>query len=244
MKLDFMVAGVQKGGTSALYQHLRAHPEIGMPSRKECHFFDDNSHDWTAPDYEVLHCLYQPGHRLYGESTPITIHWSKAHERIRAYNPDMSFILLVRDPVERAYSHWCMLYSRGVERLPFDEAIRAGRNRIGNKPRKFSYVERGFYGAQVEALLGVLPQSRILFLMSEDLRADHAAAMRQIGNFLDVDPACFGSEQVIANTKAPITYPSVLSGKDRDYLRELYSSDTAKFACTSGLDISRWKSFA
>ena len=237
MRVNFMVAGVQKGGTTALYQYLRSHPEIGMPRKKECHYFDREDYDWGSPDYGILHDLYEPQRNVYVESTPITIYWIRAHKRIRAYNPDMSFILLVRDPIERAYSAWCMVHAKGTERLSFQEAIREGRARVEQTPRKYSYVERGFYAQQVLSLRSVFPSARILFLLSEELLEDHRKALQQIANFIDVDATCFDLAPVIANAREPITYPSIITPKDRDYLRELYSPEVEKFADISGLNM-------
>ena len=243
MRVDFMVIGVQKGGTTALYHYLRAHPEIGMPNRKECHYFDRDNHDWSTPNHDALHALYQPGRKVYGESTPITIYWASAHKRIRAYNPNMYFILLVRDPVERAYSQWCMLHARGTEKLNFQEAIRGGRDRVRITPRKYTYVERGLYAQQVRALRREFPNARILFLMSEDMLENHAKTLEKVANFIDVDFGHFNREPVLANTRQSITYPSVVTPEDREYLREIYSADMEEFAGISGLDIGRWKSF-
>jgi hypothetical protein len=244
MKVSFMVVGVQKGGTSALYQYLRKHPEIGMPSRKECHYFDRENRNWESPNYDTLHELYEPGRDVYGESTPITIYWTSAHERIRAYNPDMSFILLVRDPIERAYSHWCMLHARGTEQLSFQEAIREGRQRNENAPRKYNYLERGLYAEQVEVLRRTFPDAQILYLLSEELLENHRRSLRRVAKFLGVDSRRFPARALVANTKEPIAYPSVITSEDRDYLREYYAADVEKFAGISGLDIGRWKSFA
>jgi hypothetical protein len=91
-------------------------------------------------------------------------------ERIAAYNPRMRLILIFRDPIERAWSHWKMEYARGAETESFAWSIRDGRSRVdagsvrAGLHRVYSYVERGFYGAQVERLLALFPREQVLFL--------------------------------------------------------------------------------
>ncbi|HEX4078321.1 MAG TPA: sulfotransferase domain-containing protein [Rhizomicrobium sp.] len=244
MKVSFMVAGVQKAGTTAMYENLRLHSDIGMPRRKEPHFFDRDEADWAAPNYDILHRLYEPGRAIYGESTPITIYWTSAHERIRAYNPDIRFILLFRDPVERAYSHWCMQYARGAEKLSFAEAIRRGRQRIKEEPRRFSYVERGFYGRQTATLHMSFQKDHVLSLMSDDFLTERASTLAKVAEFVGVDSAGFASDAVFARARKPMTYPSIVTDADRGYLQELYANDLELFAKITNLDIGRWQSGA
>lgn len=241
LKISFMVAGVQKAGTTSMYEYLCQHPDVGMPRRKEPHYFDRDDADWSAPNYEKLHRLYEPGRAVYGESTPVTLYWTAAHERVRAYNPAMQFILLFRDPVDRAYSHWCMQYARGNETLSFSEAIRDGRHRISDEPKRFSYVERGFYGRQMVTLRRVFPENRILFLMSEDLLTRRVSTLAKVAEFIEIDPERFESkEPVIARKRKSVRYPSILTDVDRAYLQDLYADDMKLFAQTTNLDIGRW----
>src|SRR4051812_28315114 len=114
--VSFLVAGVQKGGTTALFDYLSELPELELPAVKEAHFFDDEQNvDWVAPDYARYHALFSNPGRTWGEATPIYIYWPNALERIRAYNPAMKLILLFRDPIARAWSQWKMEYARGNE---------------------------------------------------------------------------------------------------------------------------------
>ncbi len=158
---------MQKGGTTALFDYLKDHPDLAMAPEKEVHFFDDEaSVDWARPDYAAYHARFDPDRPgLRGEATPIYIYWPGSIERIARYNPRAKLILLFRDPVERAWSHWRMERSRGAEALPFDVCIRQGRSRVDDPSapghhRVHSYVERGFYGAQLTRLYRFFPQSR------------------------------------------------------------------------------------
>src|SRR5215203_1796439 len=153
--VSFLIAGVQKAGTTALFEYMRDNPAIGLPAAKELHFFDNETDiDWSRPDYGAYHRFFPSEPACRGEATPIYIYWPNSLERIKDYNPEMKLVLLFRDPVSRAWSHWKMEYARGAETEPFSWCIRQGRGRVaGDRDtpgfhRVYSYVERGFYGRQ------------------------------------------------------------------------------------------------
>ena len=129
-----------------------------------------------------------PTGRPCGEATPIYAYWRQAPERIRTYNPAMRLILTLRDPVERAWSHWRMEVARGAEMRPFAWCIREGRARVAAAPagqhRVFSYVERGFYADQLERLFQLFPPTQVLVLRSDVLKADPGEALNQVRRFL------------------------------------------------------------
>lgn len=246
-RVGFLVAGVQKGGTTTLARHLADHPAIGLARRKEVHFFDDEKRDWTAPMAADYHQAFRfaAGCRLHGECTPAYVFWDPAHDRIRAYNPAMRFVLVFRDPIDRAFSHWSMEYARGNEKKPFAEAIRAGRRRVkadrwnGNR-RVFSYVERGFYGHQVERLLARFPRRQLLCLPSEQLFADPGAALAEIARFLEVPPFPAATREIHAKKAPAVDYPSRLTRVDAAHLADLYRDDVALFGRLTGFDTGRW----
>ncbi|HEY9217008.1 MAG TPA: sulfotransferase domain-containing protein, partial [Phenylobacterium sp.] len=177
---NFIVAGVQKGGTTALHDYLTEHPHVTLANVKEVHFFDDESQDWAAPDYGAFHAHFPTERRAAcGEITPIYIYWPNSLERIAAYNPAMKIVVLLRDPVERAFSQWRMEASRGAETHAFSWCIRQGRARLFDAEpwghhREFSYVERGFYGEQIERLFSVFPREQTLILRSDALELQAA----------------------------------------------------------------------
>lgn len=246
-KVDFLVAGVQKGGTSALFEYLRELPGLQLPDVKEAHFFDDEEDvDWRDPDYRAYHALFREDGRLWGEATPIYLYWPNSLERIAAYNPAMKLILLFRDPVERAWSHWKMEYAKRKESHGFQWCIREGRQRVvAGDPaapghhRVYSYVERGFYGKQVARLLTLFPRSQCLFLRSEYLRNEPTRALTEICAFLDQPtPPAFPPRNVHAARKAE--YPSTLQPADIAFLRDLYAADMKHFSDLTGIDVLAW----
>ena len=246
-KVDFLIAGVQKGGTSALFEYLRTVPGLQLPDVKEAHFFDDEERvDWRGPDYSAYHRLFDDDGRRWGEATPIYIYWPNSLERIAAYNPAMKFILLFRDPVERAWSHWKMEYAKRKESHDFQWCIREGRERVATGDpaapghhRVFSYVERGLYGRQVERLLSLFPRSQCLFLRSEDLRDRPADAVAEICAFLDQDQPRRISPMIVHRAR-DVAYPSSLTSADKRLLNDVYASDMSRFSDLTGIDTKRW----
>ena len=99
-RVNFLIAGVQKGGTTILDNYLRSHPDICMANKKEVHFFDNEKlfHDkFTKIDYEQYHSQFtkKNSHKVIGESTPIYTYWKPAAKRIFEYNKDMKLIILL-----------------------------------------------------------------------------------------------------------------------------------------------------
>lgn len=229
--MDFIVIGVQKAGTTALFDHLGDEPDLALSDVKETHFFDDEAIDWIAPDYGHYHRHFPPPDgRLRGEATPIYVYWPQCLARIRAYNPAARLILMLRDPIERAWSHWRMEYARGAETRPFGWCVREGRQRLfGAEPwghhREFSYVERGFYGEQVERLLQIFPRDQLLVLQAEDLRADPDPVLAELRAFLGLPARASLAVPREVHVGREMDYGSQLTPADAAYLREVYARD-------------------
>ena len=204
-RLAFMIVGAQKCGTSALAQFLDAHPEIRMSSRKEVHLFDapEYSRDWTPgeideryrPHFAQGRFTGLPGETLLGEATPVYLFLRDIPAELRRYNPDLKVIVLLRDPVERAISHYYMEKGRGGERRPLWQALllepfRLLGSRDPRHPesaqRVRSYRARGLYGGQLRRLYRVFDRDRVLVLRAEDLLGSHDAVMRRVFGFLEV----------------------------------------------------------
>ena len=238
-RVAFLVAGVQKGGTTALFDYLQEQPGLSMAPEKEVHFFDDEGRSWSRPEYGDYHARFPPGAALKGEATPIYIYWPDSLERIQVYNPQMRLILLFRDPVARAWSHWRMETARGAESEPFAWCIRQGRARLANgeKPgfhRVHSYVERGFYGAQLQRVRELFPPEQLLLLRSRDLDRDPNALLRRVSDFLRA-PAPVPVHPRRVHVGAPALAGAAPSEGDVDYLRELFRDDADRFGRLSGL---------
>ena len=247
-RVGLFIAGVQKCGTTTLHHYLAQHAALAPPAIKEPHVFDDEQRDWSVPDYRPLHALYpapDPA-RLRFEATPISLFWPPALERIHAYNPAARLIVILRDPVERAWSHWCMEYARGWDDLPFAEAIRAGRTRLPpHDPtapawRVFSYIERGRYAAQLARARALFGAERILLLTLADLARDPGATLARVADFAGIPPfPPIVPTQL--NPRVPVAWPALPTLADRALIVDALADDMAAFTAMTGM---RWPSQA
>jgi hypothetical protein len=241
LKVDFVIGGTQKGGTTALARFVGAHPQIAFSSQKETHFFDrDALFRDGDPDWAIYYRYFQPGPeaRIAGEATPIYLYWNPCAERIARYNPEMKWIVLLRNPIERAYSHWVMETERGDEILPFGQAIRAERDRLakaGGQHRIWSYVDRGRYAGQLERLFERFGRERVLVLVSEELRRRHAPTLDRVWSFLGVDRIEVPAASVFAQW-----YQSMDEG-DRDWLLQELGPEIDRLERLIDLDLSDWR---
>jgi hypothetical protein len=239
-RVDFLIVGVQKAGTTALFDYLAEDPAFALSTPKEVHFFDDETVDWRRPDYGRYHQAFPPADgRLRGEATPIYAYWPQSLERICAYNPAVRLVLMLRDPVQRAWSHWKMEYARGAEVRPFAWCVRQGRQRLFEAEpwgchREFSYVERGFYGEQVERLYALFPRDQVLILRAEDLRRDPNPTLDEVRRFLGAPPRPPIPAREV-HVGRDMDYGSALTADDADFLRRVYAADMTRLEALTGL---------
>ena len=203
-RLAFMIVGAQKCGTTALAQFLGAHPEIGMSSKKEAHLFDapEYSREWTPADIDAryrphfAHCSLTSG-AILGEATPVYMFFRDIAAELRRYNPELRVIVLLRNPVTRAISHYYMEKGRDGERRPLWlalllEPFRLLRDRDPRRPesahRVRSYRARGLYSRQLRSLYRAFDRDRVLVVRCEDLRGRHHEVLRGVFEFLGVSP--------------------------------------------------------
>ena len=199
-KLDFMIVGAQKCGTSALAHFLSQHPEIGMAVPKEAHLFDSPkySSDWSPEQIDERyrrffeHC---GDAAIRGEATPIYMFLPEIARELQRYNPHLKLIVVLRDPVERAISHYYMVKSRDAERRPLwlallSEPLRLRRCRNarahGSAMRVCSYRRRGLYSVQLRNLYRFFDRERVLIVRTRDLGTRHDAVLRRVFAFLGV----------------------------------------------------------
>lgn len=241
--LDFFIAGVQKGGTTALDYMLRQHPAIQMAREKEVHFFDRDDRGWPRPDYTRLHAHFdwsEPG-VIRGETTPNYIYWPQALERLATYNPNAKIVLCLRHPAYRAHSHWRMQVKRKGEPLPFGEAIRSGRKRVTANyelHRIFSYVERGFYASQITTLLSLVDTSNVQFIRTDRFWTAPGQTLSQLCSFLGVEPIEPPVNRYVVSVESTGTAP--MSPEDLRHLNALYAPDISETAQLTGLDLDDW----
>jgi hypothetical protein len=244
--VDFFIAGVQKGGTTALSARLRQHPEIELPAGKELHFFDDEGRDWTAPDYGGLHRHFDWSRpRVRGEATPIYTYWRPSPARIARYNPGARIVVGLRHPALRAFSHWRMETQRRAETLSFEAAVtRPGRSRLSSAPdrlhRVYSYVERGFYARQLERLLALFPRRQLHVFRTDALWLDPAGTLGAIERFLGVTPRLGADARPDYVVAVDSTALGPIPPGAQRALTEIFRDDIGRTAQCTGLDLADW----
>jgi hypothetical protein len=243
MRVDFLVCGTQKGGTSALDALLRRHPQICMADTKEVHFFDhDPNFIEGVPDYNAYHRHFSnnPDAIIRGESTPIYMYWETAPHRIHEYNPRMKLILLLRNPITRAFSHWNMERLRDADRLSFMEAIRQEEHRCREaaplQHRIYSYIDRGLYCRQITRLLQHFTRSQLCIIKSEDYWLNTQSTLDKICDFLCVPmlPPGFSPDVFRGH------YSNPMSLYEFKYLRSYFEAEIDSLEKLLGWDCRDW----
>ncbi len=249
----FLIAGAQKCGTTSLAGAVRQHPEVHLSRRKEIHFFDrhfERGLDWYGSQFTP-----KPHHTQVGEATPAYMYDAAARERLSETLPDARIVIILRNPVDRAYSHYWHKRRLGDEPLPtFEEAIAAEpqrRSRDNVRARiGFAYVDRGHYVDQIEQLVDRQGRDRVHVMLLDDLVQDRVATMRALLEFLEVDPGPADSLDVRKRNPYRVTSDSgttesveytPMSAETRAALTELYAESNARLAEFLGRDLSAWQ---
>ena len=239
-RLDFIVAGVQKAGTTALHYFLAKHPHIALPRDQALHFFDKEEHFRAVPDYRVLHGNFDGGWRwkTAGEVTADYVYYTPALERIARYNPEMKLIISLRNPTDRAFSHWNMRRAKGREPLEFLDAIKRDQEQIGSGTlRGNAHVERGFYATQLERVFNLFPREQVLLIKYEDFRRDYAQTIDRLFDFLGVRRLT-NLENKEQNAGP---YQRKITAEERDYVAILFDEEITRLEAMLGWDCSDWR---
>jgi hypothetical protein len=197
---DFLIIGVQKGGTTSLYNYLIQHPQVAAANHKEVHFFDlnfDQGVEWYKSQFSNS---TEGDRRITGEASPYYIFHPRVAERVYDLFPQIKIILLLRNPIERAISHYYYYVKIGCENLSLEAAIAAEPQRLAGEIEKlmasqtyysynhqhYAYLSRGIYADQLSNWLKFFPKEQMLILKSEDLYTNPAATFNTTLEFLNL----------------------------------------------------------
>ncbi|MEU7948137.1 sulfotransferase [Micromonospora taraxaci] len=236
---DFLVIGGQRCGTTSLYHHLAAHPRVRVATGKELQYFSvhpGRGLRWYRGHFPRL----APDERTF-EASPYYLFHPGVPSRVAAALPQARFVALLRDPVQRAYSHYLHTRSYGLEPLTFADALDAEEERLARATRggpdthaahralrNYSYAARGRYAEQVQRWFAHVPRERIHVARTEDLHADPAGTYRAILDFLDL-PA-FTPEAFTRHTRRVDEGASQLTPQLRDRLTAYFAPHNARLA--------------
>lgn len=187
---DFIVCGAQRSGTTSLYEYMAQHPGICMSEPKEVHFFCWEKRYRKGRKWYEKHFIHCEKNKQIGEATPYYMYPEKVPKRINEIIPDAKLIFTLRNPVDRAYSHYWHEVKNGWEYLSFSEAIKKEKNRIKKSPvhkNRFSYLDRGKYVIQLKRFLKYFPKEQILVLRLRELKSSRKKTLDKVFRFLEVD---------------------------------------------------------
>lgn len=215
MLVNLHILGVQKAGTTALASFLNQHPDIYVVDGKEAHVFDHPNFEQQQNKRAFANRKYKQRLTLHAhepiicDATPITIYRPLFLRACVAYNPDAKFIVLLRDPVERAISHYQMSYKKSEESRSMLMAFIIEPLRLmickdkaswpfDSPKRCHSYLSRGLYKKQLANLYAHVPRQNILVLQQNSLKNNHKQTLFKIFEFLDIPRAEVKEEVVFA----------------------------------------------
>ncbi len=242
-RVDFLVCGTQKGGTTALHNYLSQHKELYLPKQKELHYFDDESLDWRKPNHDNYHdyfCDESSIGKTWGEVTPIYMYWNNSMERIWQYNKKIKIIIILRNPITRAYSHWNMEKQRNADSLCFIKALETeqtrSRNSLPLQHRVYSYIDRGFYSQQLRHILRFFPKEQLLVLRQEELIVKAKQILANIFEFLEVESQEIKTRDDIHTLK----YDEPIATEAKKLLLNTFRAEIKQLEFMLNWDCSAW----
>ena len=210
MKVDFFIVGAPKAGTTSLYHYLDKHPEINMSSEKEPNYFSNDELEEQGMYYgkprinkiEMYHSLFVK-HRqfkLRGEGSVSYLFYKNVPAKIKEYNPKAKIIIMLRNPVDRAFSHYLMDRRLGLVYDSFEDVIN---KKSAHKDAKLfyqQYIQVGEYANQVKRYLDNFDRKDILFINYDELKKDVTAVIQNTYSFLGLDMSCRANLEKKHNT--------------------------------------------
>lgn len=210
---NFLIIGAARSGTTALWEYLRQHPQVYMCTPKHTRFFasEGRTPDFRGPkppglgskstkmapyaitDIDDYRALFSgvTNETAIGEASHSYLYTPEASERIKHYLPGVKLIAVLRNPVDRAYSHFQFMVQNGREPLTdFARAIEEEEAGLRNDwwPT-FQYVRVGFYYAQLRPYFDLFERSQIKIYLQEDLRSNPLSVVQDTFSFLEIDDA-------------------------------------------------------
>jgi len=216
--IDFIIIGAARSGTTSLFAYLRAHPQVYIPLEKEVCFFSDNDRYQKGPDWYLKN--YFSGinrkEKIVGEATPAYMLFEYVAERIYKTTPSTKLIAILRNPVQRAYSHYRFAKRLNIENRDFYTAInqlvvrgKISDSQIGNQ--NVEYVMFGEYGRILKKYMQYFRKNRVKIIFFEDFKKDTFGNMAEIYDYLGVD-SMFESDEFYKrhNVEGETRFKSIL----------------------------------
>jgi len=189
---NFICPGAQKSATTTLHDILIQHPDIYLPQNKETHFFDkDKEYIKGVNFYKNEYYSTVKEEKIIGDITPGYMFFEDSVKRIyNTLGDNIKIIFMLRNPIERAYSHYWMSYRRTYENQTFERAVELESDRLNKNyfnKNHFSYIERGYYARQIKRFLEFFPKENMKFIIFNEFINNKNDSVKGILNFLNLN---------------------------------------------------------
>lgn len=201
---NFLIIGAAKSGTTALYHYLKQHPQVYMSPQKETNYFafegqrvcfngpgDEGTSDSIITSLRSYEDQFADvsNETAIGEASPWYLYSERTADNVYRRIPDTKLIAVLRNPVDRAYSSYLHVRRHGRESLSFEKGLLAEEDRIAQGWEPIWHYKRvGFYSEQVERFVGRFGPDQTRLYLYDDFLDDPAGTMKNIYEFLGVDP--------------------------------------------------------
>ena len=187
-KIDFLIIGAQKSGTTTLYHWLKQHPDIFLPEAKEILYFAKDEFYQQGDEYLNVFYRHYGGQKIAGGAYVHMIYFPYVAERIYSYNPQIKFIALLRNPVDRAYSAYWFARCNGWETIAtLEDALDKEEKRVHGPYKdqaELTYLAHGRYAEQLQSYFNLFGRDRVMVLLTEELRDNSEKVVGRTLNFL------------------------------------------------------------
>lgn len=257
---DFLVIGAEKCGTTSLYRHLIRHPRVVHASTKEPHFFDYHWEEgpvWYRAHFPLtvrrtVARLVGGAELRTGEASPDYVFHPHAAARVRELLPQAMLIVLLRNPIDRAFSHYNQQVRKLRETLSFEAAIAAEPARVDEElgrlvadarhpvhahVTRFSYLARGRYAEQLERWLACFDRRQLLVVQSEALFADPETQLRRAHAFLELTGGADAPAVARFRNENPGLYAASIHPDTRRRLAEYFAPHNRRLNALLGTDL-------
>ena len=188
-KLNFMCVGVQKAGTSTIHDILNQHPDLSLPIYKETHFFCEDEKFEKGLQYYFDFFFKSTDSKYLGEIDPEYSFFKDSAKKIHYAFGEIKVVFILRNPVDRAFSHYLMTKRRGLENLSFQRALEDENERLVSDfdNTHFSYASRGLYLDQIINYETVFGKDNVEVLLFDDLIQNRSVFFKKLTGFIGLD---------------------------------------------------------
>lgn len=193
---NFFIVGAPKAGTTSLYHYLTGHPEVFLSTPKEVNYFSAEEIEAQGLYYDdvrigelqtYLELFSEARDEIaVGEASVSYLYYPKTPEKLHAFAPDARIVILLRDPIERGFSHYLMDHRLGLVNLEYAEVVRRSGSHPNLELYYQQYVSLGFYYEQVKRYLDLFGAGQVRIYLSEELKHDTQGVIRDLYAFLGV----------------------------------------------------------